>query len=426
MNNKYFAMHTHHNHIHQLVGTHLRTVISIAVLMLCISTHATNETDSRQRLFTTGEKDAIPYRIPAIATCSNGDLIAAADYRYCGSDIGYGAVDLVYRISRDNGKTWSEEKILADGQGNEADIKWDYAFGDCALVADKKSSEVLATCAAGKTVYFQATRNNPNRIAIFRSYDNGKTWDKGHEITEQIYRLFDQRKAGPIQSLFFTSGKIHQSRHIKVGKYYRLYVGLCTLSGNFVLYSDDFGRQWHVLGDINTSPCRDGDEVKCEELPDGSLILSSRHNGRLFNVFTFSNLKKAEGSWGQRAKAAAFTGIENECNGEILVVPAIRKADSKKTFVAIQSIPFGPQRTRIGFFYKDLGKKHLTSQQLADGWQRGMMLATGLGAYSTMTLQKDGRIGFLWESGPTIYNIDYQSLKLEDITNGQYQLKGKF
>ena len=118
MNNKNFAMHTHHNHIHQLVGTHLRTVISIVVLMLCISTHATNETDSRQRLFTTGEKDAIPYRIPAIATCSNGDIIAASDYRYCGSDIGYGAVDMVYRISRDNGKTWSEEKIFADGQGN--------------------------------------------------------------------------------------------------------------------------------------------------------------------------------------------------------------------------------------------------------------------------------------------------------------------
>ena len=75
---------------------------------------------------------------------------------------------------------------------------------------------------------------------------------------------------------------------------------------------------------------------------------------------------------------------------------------------------------------QDLGKKRLTSHELADGWQRGMMVSTGLGAYSTMTLQKDGRIGFLWESGPTIYNIDYQSLKLEDITNGQYQLAGRF
>ena len=111
MNNKSFAMRTHHNHIHQLAGTHVRTILSIVGLMLCTSIYATNETDSRQRLFTTAEKDAIPYRIPAIATCSNGDLIAAADYRYCGSDIGYGAVDVVYRTSRDNGKTWSEEKM---------------------------------------------------------------------------------------------------------------------------------------------------------------------------------------------------------------------------------------------------------------------------------------------------------------------------
>jgi sialidase-1 len=40
-------------------------------------------------------------------------------------------------------------------------------------------------------------------------------------------------------------------------------------------------------------------------------------------------------------------------------------------------------------------------------------------AYSTMILQHDGRIGFLWEEGPTVYNIDYESLSLKDITGGE-------
>lgn len=417
--------------IQSLKNNHLSRIgrtASLGLLLCVLSTnlHAESQGYDRQRLFTTPSPDSVPYRIPAITRCQNGDLIAAADYRYCGSDIGYGPVDVVYRLSHDNGKTWTTEKLLADGHGNEANIQWDYAFGDCALVANRCGSEVLAVCVAGKTVYFQAKRDNPNRIAFFRSHDNGKTWDKGVEMTEQIYTLFDKRKDGPINSIFFTSGKIHQSRHVKVGKYYRLYAGLCTLSGNFVVYSDDFGRQWQVLGDANTSPCPDGDEVKCEELPDGSVVLSSRYNGRMFNVFTFSNIKKAQGAWGTRAIAPDFANIQNECNGEILILPATRKADRKKTFVAIQSVPFGPQRTNVGFFYKELNRKTYTADLLSTNWKKAKQVSSELSAYSTMTLQKDGRIGFLWESGPTIYNIDYQSLSLHDITGGEYQVRGKF
>ena len=74
-----------------------------------------------QRLFETVE-GGIPYRIPAITTCQDGTLIAVSDYRYCGSDIGYGAVDLHYRLSEDNGLTWGTERILADGTGLEEDV----------------------------------------------------------------------------------------------------------------------------------------------------------------------------------------------------------------------------------------------------------------------------------------------------------------
>jgi len=78
--------------------------------------------NSKQRLFETKKTDTIPYRIPAIATCSNGDLIAVSDYRYCKADIGFGPVDLHYRISRDNGRTWGPEALLADGNGIEKSV----------------------------------------------------------------------------------------------------------------------------------------------------------------------------------------------------------------------------------------------------------------------------------------------------------------
>ena len=64
-----------------------------------------NAQQATQRLFETVE-GKIPYRIPAIATTKNGTLIAVADYRYCYSDIGFGPVDLHYRLSHDNGYTY--------------------------------------------------------------------------------------------------------------------------------------------------------------------------------------------------------------------------------------------------------------------------------------------------------------------------------
>ena len=120
--------------------------------------------NSKQRLFETKKTDTIPYRIPAIATCSNGDLIAVSDYRYCKADIGFGPVDLHYRISRDNGRTWGPEALLADGNGIEKGNVWDYAFGDCAIVADRNGSEVLVLCVAGKMPYSRSMRANPTRI----------------------------------------------------------------------------------------------------------------------------------------------------------------------------------------------------------------------------------------------------------------------
>ncbi|MBR6456757.1 MAG: exo-alpha-sialidase [Prevotella sp.] len=378
-----------------------------------------------QRLFETVE-GKIPYRIPAIATTKNGTLIAVSDYRHCHSDIGYGPVDLHYRLSHDNGATWGEERILAKGTADENDVKnprtaWRYAFGDCAIVADRESQEVAVLCVGGKTVYHRARRQNPNRVVVFRSHDGGQTWDKGREITEQIYGLFDQRENGPINSLFVGSGKIHQSRYVKIGKFYRLYAALCTLSGNFVIYSDDFGDNWRVLGDPNHSPARDGDEPKCEELPDGSVILSSRYQGRLFNIFTFTDAAKGEGTWDLRAKALDMKNVQNACNGEILLLPVTRKKDAKKVWIALQSIPFGPNRSNVGFYYHELLADHEGAALFAYNWKKGLQVSTQSSAYSTFTLQKDGRLGFLWEEGPTGYNIDYRPLSVEEITLNEYK-----
>ncbi|MBP5619024.1 MAG: exo-alpha-sialidase, partial [Bacteroidaceae bacterium] len=53
------------------------------------------------------------YRIPAIARNYRDELVAVYDVRECRNDVGFGEVDQAMRYSKDNGKTWSEETIIA-------------------------------------------------------------------------------------------------------------------------------------------------------------------------------------------------------------------------------------------------------------------------------------------------------------------------
>lgn len=159
--------------------------------------------------------------------------------------------------------------------------------------------------------------------------------------------------------------KISQSNVIKVGEYYRLYCAVLVKLGNgsnvnFVLYSDDFGGSWTVLGDVNDSPVPSGgDEPKADELPDGSVIISSRASGgRIYNIYSYTDSRVAAGSW----STSVFSGAGNNgavaqgnsCNGEILFVPVIRNSDSKKMYTALQSVPTGPGRANVGIYYKGL------------------------------------------------------------------------
>ncbi|RKV75887.1 MAG: exo-alpha-sialidase [Alloprevotella sp.] len=375
----------------------------------------------------------VPYRIPAIAVTRKGTLIAVSDYRPCGADIGFGRVDLRYRLSNDNGQTWSPQYILAQGDGVTGSRKCGY--GDAAIVADRKSNEVVVVCVTGNTVYGHGTttRQNPNRVAVLHSADGGRTWSRPAEITESIYGLFDQSQLGPVQSLFFGSGRICQSSRIKVGKYYRLYAALCARpGGNRVVYSDDFGRTWHSLGTIHTSPAPKGDEPKVEELPNGDVVLSSRaYGGRFFNVFHYMSHKNATGTWDAEAVhsaevAGGVKALQNSTNGEILIVPAVERATGKKLPLALQSVPLGPGRANVGVYYKPLhtDKDYATGKDFAQNWSGPFQVSTNLSAYSTMVQQQDGRIAFFYEEetygkGLSYTNM-YRPLTLEQITGGKF------
>ena len=233
-----------------------------------------------------------------------------------------------------------------------------------------------------------------------------------------------------------------QSRYIKTGSYYRIYSALLSKSyGNAVLYSDDFGSTWKVLGNAAVSPIpasapdvydQGGDEAKVEELPDGSVILSSRNrtfSGRWINIFTYSNPDTGAGSW--ETKQFLSIGSGEGTNGEILVVKA-RKTDTKlPIYLVFQSLPDGPGRTKVSIHWRELSNGAITLDDFvsASAW-KSYVVENGNSAYSTMTVQPDGGIGFLYERntrGKNVhgknldYDIAYKNLSIDVITNGEYE-----
>ena len=396
-------------------------------------------------VFPTLTTSDIPYRIPAIATAKNGNIIAVADYRHSRADIGMatnGRIDLRARISTDNGETWGDIFDIIQGKGaagiNSANNDMYVGFGDPAIVADRESDRVLVISCSGNVSFPNGTRNNHQGIAHFYSEDNGLTWSTPVDRAESVYSQFDNTQHGPVRAMFVGSGKISQSHYIKVGEYYRIYCAVLVkiVNGthvNFVLYSDDFGENWTVLGGGEISPIPSGgDEPKAEELPDGSVIISSRcSGGRYYNIFSYTNSANAEGSWGTYQFSGSnnngTTAVSNSTNGEILFVPVTRQADGHNMYLVLQSVPLGPGRANVGIYYKELETlaDFVSPAAIAADWDGCHQSSYMAGAYSTMCLQHDNNIGFLYEedtygtSGGG-YTIVYKNYSIEYITDSAY------
>ena len=406
--------------------------------------------NKERTLYYTPSVTGSPYRIPAIATAPNGHIFAISDHRPCGSDIGYGEVDVMCRISTDNGVNWGDEFFVADGKGGSTN-EMTTGYGDAAIVADREQNKLLVMMVCGRTVCHNGrwdkskigdkTVGEVNRVArVYATYNETTQaweWTQPEEVTDHIYSLFLNGETPTVTSMFIGSGKICQSRVVKKGEYYRLYCSMWTRDGgNRVIYSDDFGGTWNVLGTIHDRPAPSGDEPKVEELPDGTIVLSSRkYSGRYFNIFTFKDKTYTQGSWGvacasnEVSNGLSFGG--NSTNGEIYLVQDVRKADGSKCDIMLQSIPTGSGRTDVAIFYKEMaykagGNNKYTSTSFSQGWTKGVHVSTKGSCYSTMTMQADGRIAFLFEEEPGGYCIVYIPYTIGELTGGKYLSEAEY
>ncbi len=378
-----------------------------------------------------------PYREVAIAVAPNGDILTFSDLRKntgdaAGNEIGRGSgvIDVVSRVKPYDSE-WSQQvTTIAAGVESDSNTK---GYSSAAVTADNTANKVLIMMQTGNVRYDASTNATKSRIAQTVYSNESGQWTAGAitDQTDAVYSLFPNA-----YGVVFASGRLLQSKVVKQGDYYRVYGAVSVRKDQtagretHVVYTDDFGTTWKRLGGASSAPAvtlGNGLESKLEETTDGSLILSSRGGAnRRFNVFKYATTTDAvatgNGAWGSNyVEGLTSTGR----NGDILLVKAKKTSDSSPVTLALQTTPTGAtsnNSTNVKVFYKELNTSDLTAATVASAWTNSYPLSTTTSQNATMDLQRDGKVGFLYEENLVSngYDIVYQALDLGTITGGAY------
>lgn len=318
------------------------------------------------RLFHSGMKQGVAcYRIPALITAANGDLIAAVDERHnnCGDLRSNDDINIVIRRSLDHGKTWLDLETIVDYPSGES-------ASDPSFILDQTTETLFLF------YNYMNLKDAPNiySFKMIQSKDHGQSWSKPLDITRQVtpedwYQDFK----------FITSGRGIQTRD---GTLLHTIVNL--QKGLHLFASKNHGKDWYL---INT-PIRPGDESKVVELPDGSWMINSRVNKA---GLRYVHLSRDQGkTWSTQADS---TLIDPACNASLLLYPTTKnKAANYLIFSNVNSAT---------------ARKNLSvrlSEDAGQTWQAPKTIYPGKAAYSSMDILKNEKIGLLFEKD------DYQEI----------------
>lgn len=339
---------------------------------------------AKDMLFTNQEK--YYYRIPALLTLQNGDILAFADKRYNGAGDLPNQIEVYVRKSTNNGTNFNAQKRITPQSTSKKD-----GHGDTAVVLDKKTGHILALVAAGQG-FVKSTPHDPIRIKVIRSKDNGESWSEPIDITSQVYG--DGCKDPTRRywyGAFVTSGNGLQMRNGRIMFIINVRESSSTSATsfrNYALYSDDGGYKWKVSRGSPKNP-RGGNEAKVVELNDGSLLMHIR--------WTPNRLQSRSYDYGETwTEATVINGIPaSHSNGDLIVYTSTKNGyDKDRLITLVDSTVWNGQRS--GYpgnptFYISYDEGYT--------WTNYKKLYNGDAGYSSLAILKDGSIGILAELG---------------------------
>lgn len=340
-----------------------------------------------QNLFDAKTKPGIAcYRIPALITAPNGDLIAAIDERVpsCGDLKWSKDINIVIRRSVDNGDSWTSIDTVVD-----------YPLGqsasDPSLIVDKVSGAIFMffnymDLDKEKDVYY---------LKYVKSTDNGRTWGSPVDITSQI-----AKPEWHNDFKFITSGRGIQTRS---GKLLHTLVNL--EKGLYLFGSDDQGKSWYFID----TPITPGDESKVMELDDGNWMVNSRVNGEGIRfVHTSSDKGK---TWTSIPDA---TLVDPGCNASIVRYSSKKNGDDKNRLLFAHANDKDERKNLTVHISYDEGKS----------WSKGKTIYVGSSAYSSMTVLDNGDVGLFFEKDNYSENV-FTRFSLSWLTDGMDTIKSR-
>lgn len=344
-------------------------------------TETAKETPEFVALFNSGMEEGVAcYRIPAIVTAPNGDLIAAIDQRVpgCGDLKWSKNINIIIRRSNDNGKTWMPIEMVIDfPEGKSA--------SDPSMIVDKVTGDIFMfynymNLDTEKDIYY---------LHVMKSSDNGKTWSKPEDITSQIAKPEWHK-----DFKFITSGRGIQTRSGKL-----LHTMVNLNSGLHVFGSNDHGKTWYFID----TPIQPADESKIIELADGTLMINARVNGK---GMRYVHTSKDEGkTW--EIKAAPEL-IDPGCNASIIRYTSKEDGyDKNRLLFSNAKSEKGRVNMSVRISY-DEGKT----------WNEGKTIYAGSSAYSSLTILENGDIGLFFEKDDYKKN-EFVSFSLDWLTDGK-------
>ena len=339
-----------------------------------------------QDLFNKSMNDSVScYRIPAIVTAPNGDLVAAIDERVpsCGDLKWSNDINIVIRRSSNRGKTWSDIESIVD-----------YPLGksasDPSMIVDEITKEIFLfynymNLDTEKDIYY---------LHVIKSQDNGKTWSAAEDITAQI-----TKPEWHNDFKFITSGRGIQTQS---GKLLHCMVNLN--SGMHLFGSDDHGKTWYFID----SPISPADESKVIELADGTWMVNARANDKKGVRYVHTSSDEGK-TWTTTAEPQL---IDPGCNASI---------------IRYTSIKDGYRKNRLLFSNakSEKGRTNMTvriSYDEGKTWSAGKTIYSGSSAYSSLTVLKNGDIGLFFEKDDYSENV-FTSFSLKWLTDKKDRYK---
>jgi sialidase-1 len=320
----------------------------------------------------------------------NGNLLAFAEGRRKDCD-DFGDIDIVMRISKDNGQTWSPLQIAADNGGFQA--------GNPAPVFDLSDSQfpqgrLFLVYNTGVVSEGSVRKGEGIREIWYKtSTDAGQTWSEAVNITTQVSRPnkpdFNPAYAFPEDWRWYANTPGH-ALQMQKGRYKgRIFVAAnhtagpaqpqfrdCRAHG---FYSDDHGKTWKLTPNVDYPG---SNESIAAETSDGSLLINSRNQSGDVKNRLLSLSKNAGESW----------------------EPVRVATDLPDPVCQASMIDYKPRRKKTVLLFSNpnsqTGRTNLTVRVSSDdgkSWSGGKEIYNGPSAYSDLVIQKDGAIGVLYE-----------------------------